>query len=414
MTVEPENVKSIVALDFDNWVNGGRKSSGLRTLLGKGIFTTDGDDWKRSRAMLRPSFDRNHVADIHCFESHLQNLLKLVPGNGKTVELSVLFFRLTLDSSTELLLGQSVSSLCHTGPHEFLEAFDRAQQRCFLYGILGDAWRWLTWDKKARQDQKLVFDFVDGVIDKEFLLPASEKQKSSVTFLRQLVQQTHHRENIRSELINILVAGRDTTASLLSSLWFVLSTRPDIWHKLQAEVQTLEGRHPDAGQIRDLRYVRALVKETLRLYPPVSIDLREASEDTILPRGGGPDGAAPILAKAGSVMIWNLYAMQRRKDLFGHDANVFRPERWFDDEQTGEKGLRQSWAYVPFHGGPRLCMGQQLALNQAIYTTVRLCQEFDAIDCRGPPEFEAQVSLVIRNRGGVNVGLWQRARPSST
>ncbi|PHH79280.1 hypothetical protein CDD82_2494 [Ophiocordyceps australis] len=408
-TVEPENVKTIVATDFHHWVNGGRKCSGLKPLLGMGIFTTDGAAWKRSRTMLRPSFDRNNVADMDCFESHLQHMLKLIPDQGKTVDLSALFFRLTLDSSTELLLGQSVSSLSDPGSTKFLAAFDRAQLRCFVYLVFGDAWRRLTWGKDARQDRKIVYDFVDGVIDRYFLSTASEKQASNGTFLSQLVQQTHERESIRSEVVNILVAGRDTTASLLSNLWLVLSTRPDVWRKLQAEVQTLEGRHPDAEQIRELRYVRALIKEALRLFPPVPFELREACEDSILPRGGGSDGAAPIYVKAGSIMIWSLYGMHRRKDVFGHDADEFRPERWLDDEETGEKGLRPSWAYVPFHGGPRICMGQHLATNQAIYTTVRLCQEFEAIECRGPREYQAQISLVMRNRHGAKVGLWQRA-----
>lgn len=175
----------------------------------------------------------------------------------------------------------------------------------------------------------------------------SEKTNAKATgryiFIDELVRQTTDRVRIRSELLNILLAGRDTTASLLTNVWWLLSTRPDIWQKLQAEVAELNGALPTFEQLKEMKYLKALLNESLRLYPVVPLNSREALEDTTLPLGGGPDGAAPIFVKAGGVVSWNVYGMHRRKDYYGEDADEFRPERWLDDPTTGKKGLRPGW-----------------------------------------------------------------------
>jgi len=175
--------------------------------------------------------------------------------------------------------------------------------------------------------------------------------------LYDLISQTSDKTVIRSELTNILFAGRDTTASFLSNLWFDLARRPDIWAKLQREVDTLEGQLPTYEELKNMKYLRALLNESLRLHPVVPMNGRFPLEDTVLPVGGGPDEKSPLFVAKGQFVIWNMYVMHRRKDLFGEDAEEFRPERWID--QDGVKGLRIGWEYVPFHGGPRVCIGRK-------------------------------------------------------
>jgi cytochrome P450 len=104
--------------------------------------------------------------------------------------------------------------------------------------------------------------------------------------------------------------------------------------------------------LRRKRCVQADIRRllALRLNPPVPMNNREAIRDTVLPRGGGADGTSPILVPAGSIVGWHCYSMHRRTDIFGDDANDFRPERWTN--------LRPGWAYVPFNGGPRVCLGR--------------------------------------------------------
>jgi len=178
---------------------------------------------------------------------------------------------------------------------------------------------------------------------------------------------------------------------------------------LQSEIAQLNGDVPTFEQLKELKYLRALLNESLRLHPVVPMNSREAIEDTVLPRGGGPDGDAPLLMPKGSVMSWSVYAMHRRKDFYGEDAEAFRPERWLDDPQTGQKGLRPGWEYLPFNGGARICLGQQFALTEASYTTARLCQMFEGIESRDPSQVWLEgLSLTCVSFNGAKVAL--RAR----
>ncbi|KAI6782573.1 uncharacterized protein J7T54_003585 [Emericellopsis cladophorae] len=101
--------------------------------------------------------------------------------------------------------------------------------------------------------------------------------------------------------------------------------------------------------------------------------MRTAVRDTVLPRGGGPDGLAPLFVPKDTPVRWSSHSLHRRKDVYGEDADEFRPERW-------EGSLRPLWSYVPFSGGPRFCPGQQLALTQLSYLLVRLFQAFESIE----------------------------------
>ncbi|KAI6842745.1 putative P450 monooxygenase [Hortaea werneckii] len=416
LTVEPENLKVIQALEHKKWQLGTRRKFGFRPLLGDGIFTTDGAAWHHSREMLRPNFVRSQVGDLATFERHVSHLIQSIPKDNSTIDLSEKFFRLTMDSATEFLFGESTESLTTTSTEGFAESFNRGQEH------IGNLARWgplamlLSSGKQWKHDRDFVHSFVDYYVEKglakrgELLSEKSnaEKPAGRYVFIDELVRQTTDRIRIRSELLNILLAGRDTTASLLTNVWWLLSTRPDIWERLQTEVAGLNGELPTFEQLKEMKYLKALLNESLRLHPVVPMNSREAVEDTTLPVGGGPDGAAPIFVKAGAVVGWSVYAMHRRKDYYGEDAEEFKPERWLDDPATGKRGLRPGWEYLPFNGGPRICLGQQFALTEASYTTTRLCQAFSAIESRDNQAWEEMLALTCVNRHGAKVALTGR------
>lgn len=203
-----------------------------------------------------------------------------------------------------------------------------------------------------KENRKIVNSFVDKYVAKALADRSQSKTDRATTengryvFIDELVRQTSDAILIRSELLNILLAGRDTTASLLTNVWFVLSQRPDIWKRLQAEILLLNGTLPTFEQLKNMKYLKAILNESLRCHPIVPINSRQALEDTTLPLGGGPDGRSPFFVKKGSIVAWNIYVMHRRKDLYGEDAEDFKPERWLDDPETGKKGLRPSWEYL--------------------------------------------------------------------
>ena len=139
---------------------------------------------------------------------------------------------------------------------------------------------------------------------------------------------------------------------------------------------------------------------------------RTATKDTILPRGGGPDGTAPILVRKGEVVVFSQYVNARRKNIFGPDADDFRPERWEEQEDTNPYG----WAYFPFNGGPRACLGQDFALMEVSYTIVRLLQAFPTICLPKGERVERvgterqRLTLVLSSADGCRVELERKNR----
>lgn len=95
-------------------------------------------------------------------------------------------------------------------------------------------------------------------------------------------------------------------------------------------------------------------KLALRLQPPVPFNFRVSTKDTSLPVGGGPDGLSPIYIKKDTTVAYSVFAMHRRTDLWGKDAAFFRPERW-------EENAKHGWEYLPFNGGPRICLGRKFS-----------------------------------------------------
>lgn len=381
-----------------------------------GIFTTDGPEWAHSREMLRPNFVRSQVADLDMLERHTQALIRRIPRDGSTVDLGELFFLLTVDSATELLFGHSTNALESQSGDTFAESFTRAQLYIAYKSRYGNlVTRLFMHDPHWEHDRKFVHDFVDsfvlkGLAKREQLL--SEKSKGQApdryVFIDELVRQTSDPIEIRSELLNILLAGRDTTASLLSNTWFMLARRPNIVARLRIEVDALRGERPTFDQIKEMKYLRAVLNESLRLHPVVPLNVRVPTQDTTLPLGGGPDGKAPLFVRKGQMVRWSLYSMHRRKDYYGEDAEEFKPERWLDDPVTGRKGLRVSWEYLPFNGGPRICLGQQLALTEASFATIRLLQAFDKLDSRDPAPWSEGLSVTCTSLNGVQVALTAR------
>lgn len=372
-TIEPKVVQTVLSLDFNSFGLGSARDD-LKSFLGEGIFSTDGAAWQHSRNLLRPCFVRSQVDDVELLEQHLQQLLLKVPRDGSTVDLQPLFFSLTLDTSTHFLFGESTGCLDPNGENkqslEFAQAFDRCQSisdKSLLVVVLDEVLpEFLKLDAQFHKDVKLIHNFVDAIISRSLSRgKAGSESSKSYVFLHELISQTTDIVKVRSELLNVLLAGRDTTASFLSNIWFLLSRSPATWTRLRTEVDALDGELPSFTQLKDMKYLKAVLNETLRLYPVVPGNAREALKDTVIPIGGGEDGMSPVFIAKGTMVAWDTYTMHRRKDFFGEDAEIFRPERWLDE--NGQKGLRPGWEYLPFNGGPRICLGRKCLLPFLLY-----------------------------------------------
>ena len=268
VTSEPENLKHILSLQFKSFSIGKDRIAAFGTLLGEGIFTTEGASWSHSREMLRPNFVRSQVGDLATFQQHVDYLIQAIPRDGSTVDLSELFFKLTFDSASEFLFGESSNTLVPDTASEkganFAEVYNRA-----LEGLMKQFSIWrrfsLFRDRQYEADVKTLHGFVEAFVDKALQQAKTpeiaEKGPERYIFLHELVKETQDKIRIRSELLNILLAGRDTTASLLTNLFFDLSRRPDVWAKLQEEVDQLNGAAPTYRNIKDMTYLRYVMNE---------------------------------------------------------------------------------------------------------------------------------------------------------
>lgn len=272
-SIAPENAKTVMATKFDDWVAKEARQEGFGPLLGDGIFTTDGAFWAHSRALIRPQFDKAQVSEqVEPFEASTLKLIAKIPDNEETVDLQDLFHRLTMDTSTEFLTGTSTNSLDDDqdeGGRKFIEAFEYAMNDGFWRVRLGRLY-WLRPDPKARKAIKESRDYVMAWVHKAVTyrnsLAADEKNHKSegpYVFINELAKQPEvDVERIHNEAINVLLAGRDTTASLLSHLWHVLARRPDIWQKLRGEVSTLGAELPTYAKLKEMRYMRNCIRES--------------------------------------------------------------------------------------------------------------------------------------------------------
>ncbi|PYI00619.1 cytochrome P450 [Aspergillus sclerotiicarbonarius CBS 121057] len=403
-TIEPENLKTMLSVNFKDYGLGHRIQH-YESLLGRGIFDTDGDHWAMSRALIRPNFTRDQVADLTSFENLISDLFALIPRDGKTVvDLQDLFFRYTMDSATEFLFGQSVGSLRMAQSElGFAPAFNYSLEAIWMNLLLGP-FSIFNRDRKAEECNRICREFAEQFVEDAVYAAQSEKKhpetkRKSYIFSHELARQTSDKRRILDELLNVLMAGRDTTASLLSNMFFMLAKYPATWDKLRREVASLEGRLPTYEELRNLKYLRCCMNESLRLHPVVPLNERLAMKDTVLPLGGGKDGLSPVFVAKGTQVSYNVYAMHRRTDLYGLDAAEFRPERWEDGH------LKPRWEYLPFNGGPRICIGQQYALTEAGYVTVRMAQKFRTLESRDPGPWEEALKMTLSSRNGTKVCL---------
>ncbi|KAJ5034973.1 uncharacterized protein L3040_008240 [Drepanopeziza brunnea f. sp. 'multigermtubi'] len=403
-TAEPENVKALLATQFKDFALPSRRKNALRPTFGHGIFTTDGKEWETSRALLRPNFTRSQVGDLDIFESHIGKLIARIPTDGETVDLQELFFMLTMDSATEFLFGTSSDVLgtdaSREGGVKFQDAFNYVTECAGLETRVGKLAVLLP-NKKFREAKAFVHSYIGDYIQRTIELRKNgfegEKDSSRYVFLEELAKVDIGEKKIQDELLNILLAGRDTTASLLSYLFYILARRKDVLAKLHDEVRGLGSAAPTFEHLKAMKYLQYTLNEVLRLHPIVPANGRCAVKDTTLPVGGGPDHKSPIFVKKGTTVNYQVYVMHRRKDLYGEDADEFKPERW--------ESLKPSWQYLPFNGGPRICIGQQFALTEAAFTTVRLLQAFKGVEPRDDAALTDTLTLTAAVRGGVKVAM---------
>lgn len=418
-TSEPEYIKRILATDFEHFEKGPIFRDYMKSLLGTGVFNADGELWRFHRSMSRQFFTKDRISHFDNFDRHADLVLSKLKDRlreGVAVDVQDLFCRFTLDSASEFLFGSDVQSLSADLPYpsttmgfttreshpsdSFADAFQKAQVASAARSRFSQFWHLMEfWEDKVEKEIQAVFDYVDPIVKraleakkaKEF--PNADGGENE-TLLEHMTRLTDDPVILRDETLNIMVAGRDTTAALITFTVYMLSEHPRAYDRLRQEVISTLGneKRPTPEDLRNMKYLRAVLNETLRLFPSVPFNVRTATVDVTWP---SLDGGKPWFIPAGTRCIYAPYVMQRRKDLWGPTAEEFDPDRFLDDR----KALPTSnpFMFLPFNAGPRICLGQQFAYNEASFMLIRLVQSFknfrlateDNPGSLPPPEWKA-------------------------
>ncbi|KAK0646880.1 n-alkane-inducible cytochrome P450 [Cercophora newfieldiana] len=415
ITTDPENIQTILSTKFDDYGLGSRRIASL-PFLGEGIFGQDGSAWKRSRTLIKRQFMRVQKQSLKAFAPHVDGLvwaMREASSSGGVVDLQPLFLEFALNTTTMLLFGEPHSSLPKTDRDALRDGFGCAALGVGIRVRLADLAP-LYSPAKFRRACKLVRDWASSFANKALRYKdevGEEKAVEKYPFIIDLWKEMRDADLVRDQLLHILIAGRDSTAALLSWTFFHLIRNPDVLARLRQEVLA---RVPDdidisRDQIQGLPFLRCCLNETLRLYPQLALNFRFANKTTILPRGGGPDGRSPVLIPKGSGVGWSTYHLHRLESLYGPDSRVYRPQRWESGELIKKVGLGAG--FVDFNAGPRVCLGKDFALMQASYAIIRILQTFPNL--RLPPGMpnepvgaEAQsFTIVLSPLNGVDILL---------
>ncbi len=398
---DPENIKAVLATHFHDFGKGPEFKNVFSEFLGPtGIFSVDAGPWQHARSILRPQFLREKVSNLDIFDTNVEKLINLIDPS-KVTDIMDLFFRFTLDSATEYLFGQSANSL-DGNDRDFAANFSRIQEIMVHRLRSGPFWKTgLVHGKEMTRCIAKLDAFVDRYVQAALAKTASEDSDidpDDSTFLSTLAKASRDPQVIRDQLVSTLFAGRDTTAATLCFTFKELSKRPASWSRLRKEVLSVLGQNgaPTYANLKSMKFIQNVINETLRLYPIVPFNVRTSLVDTTLPRGGGPLGEDPITVPAKTEVSYLTLLMHRHQSL--PHAEEWDPTRW-------ETWTPKPWTYIPFNGGPRICLGQNFAQVEIAYVLCRMAQRFTSLEnCDGPKQgMGLKYDIILTPREGALV-----------
>lgn len=393
----PDLVQDVLVTQHVHMVRDRLVREVLGRTMGNSLLTSDGAYWKRQRRMLAPAFHRQQV--LQYAESMVRQADAVTDRlrDGQTRDIERLMDGLTLSIATEALFR--VDSTDHVdliagAITELQEIANRQVSRFVELPI----WIPTAEHRRQRALSRRLRDLIlteirrrrAAPVDAEDLLTTLVRAKDPETGVQMSDDQ------ICDETITLYLAGYDTTALTLSFCWYELARHPGIEARLHAELdEVLAGRLPTAHDIDRLQYTQMLIKETLRLYPPVYFLVREVADPIELGGHRIPKG---------SILIASPYAMHRDPAHWDR-PDQFDPNRFADDaERTWHK-----YRYFPFGGGPRVCIGKHFALVEAtlILATIARRYRFELAHSDQQVELEPQITLGPKD--GIPLTMRRRA-----
>ncbi len=378
----PDLIERVLVTDAKHYV----KHFGARMykpVLGNGLVTSEGDFWLRQRRLAQPAFLKARVLSYAPVMSELTRTMLARWRPGQAVNVHAEFSHLTSAIALKTLFGLDDAGDREEFVGSLRLAFDLLSER---FGDIVQIPLWVPTPRNRRTKRAIahLYRVVDG-----FIAQGRARKEPGDDLLSRLVAARDDDGSgmtdpqLREEAMTLYLAGHETTALTLTWSWYLLATHPAAEAKLVDEWRrVLGGRSPTPDDLPNLPYTDAVLTEAMRVYPPVYLIGREATRDLEL---GG------YRVRKGTTIFMSQWVSHRDPRYFGPDPEAFRPERWLD----GLAKRIPKYAYYPFGGGPRVCIGNTFALMEAAIMLATVGQRYRfTLDPDAVIETSPQITLL--------------------
>jgi cytochrome P450 len=390
----PDDIQSVLVGEHQRYMKDELVHE-LSRFIGRGLLTSEGSAWRRHRRIIAPTFQRRHVASLG--DSMVERTLVAIEsfGDDEVRDLHADMMVLTLDIVLHTLFGAASIPDMHT-VSEVLDVFMEEFQSTGL------SWRRMLPAAFHRESDARIADATEK-LDAILYGIIRERRQGGVAGDDLLGRLLDARDDdgtgmgerqLRDEVATIFLAGHETTAIALTYTFFLLAQHPRVQRKLQDEVdRVLAKRRAGSADVPALPYADAVMRESMRLYPPAYIIGREALEDRTIGGWVIPRGAQVLMPQ------WAVHRDARWFD----EPDEFRPERWLD----GLAERLPRFAYYPFGGGARICVGNHFAMLESVLALATIVQHIEVVI---DPTFRLALapSVTLRPHDGVRLRIRRR------
>ncbi len=365
--IRPDYIRHVLQENNKNYVKSFSYEV-LKLFLGNGLLTSEGDFWRKQRRLAQPAFHKEKLVEItkqmSLSSEKLAAKLETVKQQQKEIDITEYMNEVTLDIVAAALFSSNVSDKMEIIRNSLTVANEFAISR--IKKPIG----WPLWmpvpsnlnfRKAGRELDNIIYSFIESRRNEK------EKPNDLLSMLMDAVdEETGERMSnlqLRDECMTIFLAGHETTSLALSWFWMLMDEHPEEENKLREELKTvLNGRTPEFADIPKLKYTKQLIEETMRLYPPAwTIGRKSLQADEIDGYKVSPE----------QNMMLMTYQVHRHPDYWS-EPDKFMPERFSDENAKHIK----KFAYFPFGGGPRLCIGNSFAMMEMQLVIATLAQRF--------------------------------------
>uniref|UniRef100_A0A5B6YUT2 Unspecific monooxygenase n=1 Tax=Davidia involucrata TaxID=16924 RepID=A0A5B6YUT2_DAVIN len=423
VTANPENVEYMLKTNFNNYPKGKPFTEILGDLLGHGIFNVDGELWNTQRKLASHEFSTKSLREfvVKKLEEEVKNrlvpLLESAADSGDVLDLQDVLRRFAFDTVCKVSLGMDPCCLDLLRPlPPLVIAFDSASEVTALRGVAPVFAVWKIKRALNVGSEKKLKEAVDLVHASVAEMIQIKKQKHHCDgdgdgdndLLSRLLSAGHGSEVVRDMVISFIMAGRDTTSAAMTWLFWLLSLHRSIEKEIVEEVMLLNnGEKPiDFEDLKEMKYMKACLCESMRLYPPVAWDSKHARVDDVLPDG------TPVYK--GDRVTYFPYGMGRMEELWGKDRLEFKPDRWFHEPGLEGGALKTACPYKfpVFQAGPRVCLGKEMAFIQMKYVVASILKRFEITPVKSEQPVFVPL-LTAHMAGGFKVTVRKRSGISS-